>query len=238
MIVISDDIDRTKYWYHTDNIRNFSFSIFLCPAYWLFFISPPQYFFLRLRGHYGEVMGLRNCPVWTDIERYIMLSCSIFQSMYHQYVLQWCLTINIMCVVHTHQLSLLLIFILWFSIFYVTALSFDSINSLAFLLFTITVSSLPPFPNSSLFLHPFLRFYFLFFIFYSPLHANHSLSPLFSYSLPLTVGHTGAVTGVSFDSRGVLLASCSADMSAKIWDLSTYTCIKTLKVSLNHCMIV
>lgn len=43
------------------------------------------------------------------------------------------------------------------------------------------------------------------------------------------IGHTGAVTGLIFDATGHILASCSADMSAKLWDLSTYTCIKTLK---------
>lgn len=43
-------------------------------------------------------------------------------------------------------------------------------------------------------------------------------------------GHTEAVTGLAFDPTGSNLASCSADMSAKIWDLATYTCIKTLKV--------
>lgn len=43
-------------------------------------------------------------------------------------------------------------------------------------------------------------------------------------------GHTEAVTGLAFDPSGNNLASCSADMSAKIWDLATYICIKTLKV--------
>jgi WD40 repeat protein len=44
------------------------------------------------------------------------------------------------------------------------------------------------------------------------------------------LGHTEAVTGLAFDPTGNNLASCSADMSAKIWDLATYICIKTLKV--------
>lgn len=43
-------------------------------------------------------------------------------------------------------------------------------------------------------------------------------------------GHTGAVTGLAFDARGNHLASCSNDLSAKIWDMtSTYNCIKTIK---------
>ena len=46
----------------------------------------------------------------------------------------------------------------------------------------------------------------------------------------ISLGHTEAVTGIVFDSTGNFLASCSADMSAKLWDLATYTCIKTLKV--------
>jgi WD40 repeat protein len=53
-----------------------------------------------------------------------------------------------------------------------------------------------------------------------------------AYFLPFTLipGHTEAVTGLAFDPTGNNLASCSADMSAKIWDLATYICIKTLKV--------
>jgi WD40 repeat protein len=53
-----------------------------------------------------------------------------------------------------------------------------------------------------------------------------------AYFLPfiLIPGHTEAVTGLAFDPTGNNLASCSADMSAKIWDLATYICIKTLKV--------
>lgn len=50
------------------------------------------------------------------------------------------------------------------------------------------------------------------------------------FPAPTLTGHTEAVTGLAFDPTGNNLASCSADMSAKIWDLATYTCIKTLKV--------
>ena len=50
------------------------------------------------------------------------------------------------------------------------------------------------------------------------------------FSVFCPTGHTEAVTGLAFDPTGNNLASCSADMSAKIWDLATYICIKTLKV--------
>lgn len=42
-------------------------------------------------------------------------------------------------------------------------------------------------------------------------------------------GHTGSVTSVAFNLAGDLLASASADMSAKIWDMSTFACVKTLR---------
>lgn len=42
-------------------------------------------------------------------------------------------------------------------------------------------------------------------------------------------GHTGTITGLAFDARGFILASCSNDMSAKLWDMNTHNCIKTLK---------
>ena len=41
--------------------------------------------------------------------------------------------------------------------------------------------------------------------------------------------HTGSVTGVVFDSNGALLASCSVDMTIKLWDMTTYSCVKTLR---------
>lgn len=46
-------------------------------------------------------------------------------------------------------------------------------------------------------------------------------------------GHTGPVTGVAFDpNNGNVLASCSSDMTAKLWDMSSsgqYNCMKTLR---------
>ena len=52
-----------------------------------------------------------------------------------------------------------------------------------------------------------------------------------SYHHHISLGHTEAVTGLAFDATGNNLASCSADMSAKLWDLATYSCVKTLKVT-------
>uniref|UniRef100_A0A183CKY6 WD_REPEATS_REGION domain-containing protein n=1 Tax=Globodera pallida TaxID=36090 RepID=A0A183CKY6_GLOPA len=43
-------------------------------------------------------------------------------------------------------------------------------------------------------------------------------------------GHTDTVQDINFNSSGKLLASCSADMTIKIWDfVNTYECLKTLK---------
>lgn len=56
---------------------------------------------------------------------------------------------------------------------------------------------------------------------------------IFIFIFTITTGHTEAVTGLAFDGTGNNLASCSADMSAKLWDLSTYSCVKTLKVVIN-----
>ena len=42
-------------------------------------------------------------------------------------------------------------------------------------------------------------------------------------------GHTGSVTSVAFSASGDLLASASADMSAKLWDMATFACTKTLR---------
>ena len=33
---------------------------------------------------------------------------------------------------------------------------------------------------------------------------------------------------ISLDREGKLLASCSADMAVKLWDFSTYECVKTM----------
>ena len=49
-------------------------------------------------------------------------------------------------------------------------------------------------------------------------------------NLRSTRGHTGPVTGLSFEpNNGKLLASCSSDMSAKIWNCENYNCMKTLR---------
>merc|ERR1712071_613375 len=42
-------------------------------------------------------------------------------------------------------------------------------------------------------------------------------------------GHTDSVQDVTFDTNGKMLASCSADMSVKLWDFSTFDCLKTLQ---------
>lgn len=42
-------------------------------------------------------------------------------------------------------------------------------------------------------------------------------------------GHTDAVQDLAFDPSGRILASCSADLSIKLWDFqSNYSCIRTL----------
>ena len=41
-------------------------------------------------------------------------------------------------------------------------------------------------------------------------------------------GHTHTINGIAFDTKGEKLASCSTDMSVKIWDMNKYYCIKTL----------
>lgn len=42
-------------------------------------------------------------------------------------------------------------------------------------------------------------------------------------------GHTDSVQDVSFDRTGELLASCSADMSIKLWDFRGFECIRTMR---------
>jgi platelet-activating factor acetylhydrolase IB subunit alpha len=43
-------------------------------------------------------------------------------------------------------------------------------------------------------------------------------------------GHTNPVNGVSFAPTGSFLASCSTDLSIKLWEFSqTYTCLRTLR---------
>lgn len=42
-------------------------------------------------------------------------------------------------------------------------------------------------------------------------------------------GHTNTVHSVCFSPTGTHAASCSSDMSIKLWDLSNYTCVRTLR---------
>ncbi|CAH3020215.1 unnamed protein product [Porites evermanni] len=48
------------------------------------------------------------------------------------------------------------------------------------------------------------------------------------YLLAWDKGHTDAVQDLSFDHTGKILASCSADMSIKLWDFHEFECVKTL----------
>lgn len=41
-------------------------------------------------------------------------------------------------------------------------------------------------------------------------------------------GHTDSVQDISFDQTGKLLASCSADMTIKLWDFQGFECIRTM----------
>ncbi len=43
-------------------------------------------------------------------------------------------------------------------------------------------------------------------------------------------GHTSTVNDACFNAKGTVLASCSADMSVKLWDFEkSYECIRTLR---------
>ena len=42
-------------------------------------------------------------------------------------------------------------------------------------------------------------------------------------------GHTDSVQDLAFDAQGKLLATCSADVSIKLWDFQqSYECVKTM----------
>lgn len=41
-------------------------------------------------------------------------------------------------------------------------------------------------------------------------------------------GHIDSVQDISFDQTGKLLASCSADMTLKLWDFQGFECIRTM----------
>ena len=41
-------------------------------------------------------------------------------------------------------------------------------------------------------------------------------------------GHTGIINFLAFNHNGSLLASCSSDLSIKIWNLETFVAQKTL----------
>lgn len=42
-------------------------------------------------------------------------------------------------------------------------------------------------------------------------------------------GHTNTVNAVTFAPKGTYLASCSNDLSIKLWDFTNYTCLRTLR---------
>jgi platelet-activating factor acetylhydrolase IB subunit alpha len=42
-------------------------------------------------------------------------------------------------------------------------------------------------------------------------------------------GHTNTVNAVTFTPRGTHLASCSTDLSIKLWDFTTFSCLRTLR---------
>jgi len=42
-------------------------------------------------------------------------------------------------------------------------------------------------------------------------------------------GHTNTVNSICFTPKGTHLASCSTDLSIKLWDFNTYACLRTLR---------
>lgn len=41
-------------------------------------------------------------------------------------------------------------------------------------------------------------------------------------------GHTDAVNDIAFESSGKILASCSSDLTIRLWDFVGFECIKTM----------
>lgn len=62
--------------------------------------------------------------------------------------------------------------------------------------------------------------------------AVHFFSKVWDYEMGdferTLKGHTDSVQDISFDQTGKLLASCSADMSIKLWDFQGFECIRTM----------
>lgn len=50
-------------------------------------------------------------------------------------------------------------------------------------------------------------------------------------------GHTDSVQDISFDQAGKLLASCSADMTIKLWDFQGFECIRTMHGKLGQSLL-
>lgn len=64
------------------------------------------------------------------------------------------------------------------------------------------------------------------------LKSCHSFSQVWDYETGdferTLKGHTDSVQDISFDQTGKLLASCSADMTIKLWDFQGFECIRTM----------
>jgi len=51
-------------------------------------------------------------------------------------------------------------------------------------------------------------------------------------------GHTDAVNDISFESTGKILASCSSDLTIRLWDFVGFECIKTMHGKWKYLMVV